>query len=326
MNKLAALAEQLKKQGVGFSSQPLVNTSYDQPCEFEHWDDTPISDEEFIERLPEKIVDPNTGKEVFISQSKIKKVRDMALGELCPMRLYKTTLVEEVKEEGSLYTAMGRRFEYELSGALDYDGEEPAEILGKTGKPGAEQKRISENAQLGKETFERMGMPIESFSINEKYRFKCLSGSPDLEKDKDEFTLVVDIKYSANIGNKNAAWSEYGWDPEKLPNKFPLIVQPSQYDLLGRLIHGKPVEFMFVVFHSGAGHEGEYLPLKIEISEDRRNQHKNLILHVINEIQRLFKGEGFQAVPAYKKGFCQDCPVKSCRERITHPEIISVCI
>ena len=312
----AEFIESMKSElGGQFSAVP---SNYEKPCEFEHWDDTPISDEEFISRLPDKIIDPETGKEIFISQSKIKKVRDMAKKELCPKRFYRVTLTEQDSLEGSKAMAMGRRFEYELTGALDYDGKIPDEI------PGVPGKRISHNVEEAKKTFDRMGMPLEEFGINKKYKFKCLSGSPDLEKEGEETTLVVDIKYSADIQTRNSKWNEYGWDPETLPNKFALIVQPCQYDLLGRLIYGKPVEFMFMVFHSGKDYEGEYLPIRMDISESRRNQHKNLILHVIEEIQGMFKGEGFKAIPAYKKGFCQDCPVKSCKERITHPSIVQV--
>lgn len=318
MSNLAQLAEKLRNQGAGFSSQPLIDIA--PPCPHEHWDSTPISDEEFVKRLPDKIIDPKTGKEIFISQSKIKKMRKLAKDELCPKRFYHTSLAETAKEIGTRAMALGRRFEFELSGALDYDGEEPLKISGKLGE------RLSKNAKTAKETLERLGIPLDRFDKNLKYKFKCLSGSPDLQQEGDNLVLVIDVKYSSSIGNRDAKWNEYGWDPETLSDKFTLVIQPCQYDLLGRLIYGKPVDFMFMVFHSGDKHEGEYLPIKISISEDRRNQHKNLVLHVIEEIQNSFNGEGFKAIPSYRKGFCKDCPVKSCSSRVLHPSIVEVIV
>lgn len=315
---LFALAEQAKAQGQGFSAKPLAQPGR---CEFEHWDDTPVLD--FVDRLPDEIIDPASGRSVTISQSLIKSFRKMAMDELCPKRLYHVTVIGDADEEESEVgpMALGKRFEYELTGALDRAGSVPPEILTASGKVGTDQARVSRNAELGKETLSRLGVP-HSADPQRNLSFKCLKGTTDLYYPINGGVAIDDIKYSGLLG-KTGKWSDMGWYEPDVGQKFHHTCQAAHYTLLAIMNGADSVRFRFVVFDNRAGKEGDHRVFEFRLSEKTMNEHKNLLLFVIDEIQRRFTEDGFRAVPSYEK--CSGCPLaSSCEDYQAWPEIMVV--
>lgn len=287
-----------------------------QDCEFEYWNSEPIPD--FYDRLPDQTIDPRNGKEFTISQSLIKKVRELAKGELCPKQFYHVSLHREY-DKTSEAMAMGSRFEYELTGAHDLDGTIPDMVLTSTGKIGADQNRISDNAMMGKETLRRLGVYLNRAEVQAKVKFKCLSSNMDIlfidESQGDYDWFIDDVKYSGVI---DSDFSDYAWKPENIASSFDMKCQALHYISLAIFSGCTSVRFRYLVFDNRPNHEGEYQVFEVVASEKALNQHKHVILTTIDQLQKRFNGEGFDAVPAYEK--CKDCPVK-CESRVKYPEI-----
>lgn len=322
MVDLFALAEQLRESGAGqgFSDQPLSdgwNTT-----EFEHWDSTPVPD--FYERLPDQIIDPKTGRSILISQSLIKEHRKMAMDELCPKRYRHVTMLHEFETPDSNAMAAGRRFEYELTGALDRSGAVPDELLTGKGVPSADQKRITANAELGRATLLRLGVLLEHWETQKTVTVKCLSGTYDLHQGSAFGSDIIDIKYSGLLGDAGK-WSELGWYPETVGQQFSHVCQAAHYSLLDLLSGYDDVRFRFLVFDNRNNHDGEYQCFEFQLSESTMNQHKNLVLRVIEDIQARLAGDegGFDAVPSYEK--CSGCPlIDQCNSAVKWPETVLV--
>lgn len=318
-------------------SEQVLN---DDLLKFEHSDDSPVPN--FENLLPNKIIDPETGKKIFISQSFIKSFRKVISEALCPKRFYHTSMIKEAREGSGDAAKMGSRFEYLLTGSLNYHNEIPEPILTATGKVGADEKRIQINAELAREAFARNGFDIGQAVVSHTIKFKCLSGEYDLHmvpkyemSEKIEgvwvFTgkvlewAIIDIKYSGLMGDKLKR-QELAWHPETIGEKFSHLCQALHYKLLGTLEGDlylkngldENIPFYFFVFDNRANNEGKYEMYKISASEEKRNQHKHVILNTIEEVQNKLEGREFTAIPSYSK--CQSCPVK-CKDMVKYPEI-----
>lgn len=293
----------------GFNPEPAVSNP--DHSGFGYWNAEPVPD--FAERIPETLLIPD-GKPYFISQSLIKAFRKMAADELCPKRFYHTNLTREYNEEAGDAAKMGTRFEYLLTGNPGRNGDGNQPILTERGKEGADEKRIQQNAQTALSTLKRLGFRLSQFQVGKKAQFKCLRGEYDLYNPE----TIVDIKYSGLIGD-SGKWNELGW--YEIAQKFSHICQSNHYLLISQL-NGLNPNFYFAVFDNRAGKEGEYRAFQMKPSESILNQHKNLILYVIDHIQHYFNEGGFTAVPTYD--FCKNCPVKTCESRVNEPGIIEI--
>ena len=328
---LFALAENLKSSdsASGFSAQPI--TPEQTIAEYEQWDSTPVPD--FLELLPDELLDDSTGKRILISQSLIKEHRRMAIGELCPKRFRHVTMLDEFDGDDSTAKAAGRRFEYELTGALDRSGNIPDELLTEAKcVPTADQKRLTLNATLGIKTLKRMGVYLPEWvsiglmrggwEVQKKLTIKCLAGTLDLYRASEFGADIIDIKYSGLLGDAGK-WSELGWYTPTIGLMFNHIAQAAHYSLLALLTGVDEVTFRFLVFDSRANKEGEYQPFEFRIGEQCMNQHKNMILGIIEDIRNRYRENGFSAIPSYSA--CQGCPVKpECNQAVDWPETILV--
>lgn len=317
--------EAIKKaaQAGGFADLRQLVAETETSCVYEYHNSEPCPD--FWELLPNKVINPNTGKEVFISQSLLKSLRKVIEKELCPKRFYHTVITNQAEEKSGDAMLAGQRFEYELTGAPNRDNRIPDQILTKKTKQiSTEQVRISNNAEAGKETLKRLGLLKESNQYQVRVSTKCLEGHFDLLIFLDAGGgIVVDIKYSG-LMDEGTKYNPLSWYPKTVHEKFSHRVQALHYLLLARTLPEVQdlARFMFLVFDSRTGHEGEYRVFEIEPTEEAMNQHKWLILGMVEQFQNMLNGKEFTALPSYDQ--CKNCPVLNCKEKQEWPEVVKV--
>lgn len=299
----------------GFNAKPSQPIAV--PDNLYHTRTDPCPD--FLDLLPDGLIDPGSGKSVMISQSRLKAWRKVMEDELCPRRFYHTRLIRDEKEETGHSAIMGRRFEYLLTGAPDYDGNIPGPILTAiTQVESADEKRIQENAKKGKATLARLGVDLSKSAVSTRFGLGILDGEFDISGNNSilKAQTITDIKYSGLLRDK---WHEWGWAGDL---RFGAKCQASHYVLIGMLLgfwdNLEDAEFMFVVFDSRKDQEGEYEAIRVKISEEQMNAHKWLILDTVEQIQKKLNGEGFDAIPSYQG--CKSCPVK-CEKFQAFPEV-----
>jgi len=275
---------------------------------------------DFVRLLKDKIVDRRTGEKIWISQSMIKRFLKVVDGELCSMR-FRATLVEGAEEKSGKAAMMGNRFQWLAFGLLDYNGKEPEPIITeKTGKIGADEKRIVKNAALAQGTLKRLGYEI--IEGHRELRVKCIKGEWDLYTEKDGKKYILDVKYSGLIGDK---WHEWGWpdNAEDFTDKVSHIIQAKQYLLLANLLGIEVDGFIFLVFDSRAEKEGQYKEYLLSVSEQGINEHKRLILNIVEEFLKWMDNDMFVTNPSFTK--CKSCPISEiCPNFRKYPETVKI--
>lgn len=298
----------------GFSSSPPDNGE-----KYRTYSREPIPD--FWERLPDAVIDPETKQEVEISQSRIKRFLRVIDNELCGKRFYSTTITEEYSETIPA-AKLGIRFEYLALGTLGRDGTGDEPFLTASGSPTADEKRIRKNVEKAKQVIERM--VGKDFSTQAKISIKCLEGSLDILKNDGDRVIVIDTKYSGLLDDNR---TELSW-PEDIREKEQHLIQGKHYSLLAEKVFGKPVDFYFLVFASNKRTIKEkevfgiYRPYLLRISEEGMNEHKHMILEVIEQMKNMLEGRKFTARPSYSG--CADCPVLTCKSRQSEPDLVIV--
>lgn len=278
--------------------------------------------EDFWDRLPDFIVDPETGIEVKMSQSKIKEFLKVIDRKTCGKRFYRTRITYEFTEEQSDAAAMGDRFEHLVTGAVGRDGGGSEPILTSRGLPTTGEKRAQRNASKAREIINLYRRRTwEKRQV--KLREKCLTGILDILIDADEKDppIVIDLKYSGLLDNK---WEEWGW-PKDIRKKESHLIQAKHYILLTERLTGQRPDFFFFVFsnkkHEQKGEEVTvYRPYLIRVSDEALNEHKHMILNLIEQMDRMLKGKKFTARPSYSE--CSNCPIFTCESRRYEPELV----
>lgn len=299
----------------GFSAEPAITPDgVGLPGPLDLADSSPVPD--FWDWVPEKLVDPRTGKEVTVSQSFTKALKKVEAGELCPKEFYHTYVIKSHWTPSSEARELGVRFEYLLTGARDYHGNVPGPILTATGKESIEESRISGNVIEAKIALMRNGIDLKKAAVSVSVQRKCLSGTADLGYNESGIH-VIDLKYSGLRGDY-AKRHEFGWHPETIATNYSHQVQARFYTLL----FGAE-RFWFVVFDSRKDYEGDHDIFELTFSEKAMNEAKNMILNAIQIIQeRLKSPSGFDPEPKCER--CRTCPVQECEARIEYPKIQSI--
>lgn len=303
----------------GFESSIDLPSSYEGSSIYDKFptDDIP----NFVELLPEEIKDKQ-GNKIMISQSFIKRILKVLDGELCPKRVWATKAVKGIEEESSKVSQMGNRFQWLAFGLKDYHGNEPGQLLTeKTGVPSTDEKRIRHNADLAQETLKRLGYDINA--KHTKMTIKCVDGELDLDTMKDgKLFYISDIKYSGMIGS-GFKESEFNWPDEAMYFRQSAKIQATHYMLLAELNDMDRDGFSFLVFNSKAGKEGDYREYVVSVSSERINQHKHLVLHIVDTVQDYIENDLFIESPSYEK--CKKCPLmNTCKKYQKYPETIYI--
>ena len=300
------------------------------------WSSDPVPD--FWERLPEKIIDPRTKKEVKLSQSLIKNFIKHIEGELCGLRFYRTTVTREFEEHFAA-AKFGHRFEFLVTGepGRNGEGQKPFVNVSKkkatkkqieegspeyivTEKPSAQELRIRADASVAKEVLEQFNG--KRWKSGVKVSIKSLEGTKDVVSNRKNYVIVTDLKYSGLLGE---SWGELSW-PDDISDKVSHMTQATHYTLLAEKHYGKRVKFYFLVFSNkkdtsnGVEVFGKYQPYEVRVSEKAMNRHKNMILDLAEQMERKLKGKEFNAIPSFHG--CKKCPITTCKKRIDQPEII----
>ena len=307
MNKLLEIAKNFDFSG--FSEKPISQELGRSEWEWSNSSPCP----EFKKLLPRKLKD-RAGNDVEISQSFIKGFRKVIEKEVCPRRFYATSVSKTHKEVCSDAMYAGTRFEYLLTDQLGRDGDGDEPILTKTGKIGADESRVKANADIAKKSLLDYGINLEKAKTGVKMKYKCLGGISDVEI---RGKLTADIKYSGLVGSAGK-WSNVGWTTENVRNGFNAQCQARHYTLLRELKSGKRYPFEFYVFDNRPSNVGEVHVFRLTFSDIAINEHKWLILKIIEEFLRWIEGDMFQSIPSYSK--CNSCPVIECSDRATKRE------
>lgn len=317
---LVELQKLVQSEGLTEAFSASVPNS-DQPCNRWEMPCTDIPD--FIDRLPEEIINPETGKKIMISQSFVKDFIKVIEGEVCPRKFWAIKNKEAESVAGDA-AHLGNRFQYLAWGLMDYHGNVPEPMLTGIKKMlSAPEQRVRRNAKRANETMERLGYEIKD--RHNRMNFKCLDGELDLDCTKDGMELITDGKYSGLVGGKEARRSDYGWPDKEDMHLFPFghKVQAKHYLLLAELNGMERDGFSFLVFDNRSANEGEYREYVIKVNPAGLNQHKHLILTIIEHLFDWMENDKFQAVPSYKG--CKGCPISNtCPHFREFPETIEI--
>lgn len=270
--------------------------------------------EELIAALP--ILKIN-GKTKHVSQSMLKRWK----GTTCNRKFYEETILRSCISESSQSQNEGTRFEYLLTGQVGvYDGAGAKPFVTSRGKESAAEMRVQANAELAKKTLSAMGFDLEEGVPGVHVQVAGLSGTKDLVY----ASANVDIKYSGLLvrdESNRAKWNDFAWyvadDPDH-PNHIVnsnAMVQAVHYTLLDILEGKERKPFVFFVFDNRTGHEGECLPIWVDISDHAIKEHLIKLTDFINELQQLVdSGELLATSP--EKLRCEACPFKEeCEDR-----------
>lgn len=264
---------------------------------------------------------PELRDKIYLTQSAIKNYLYLKQGRLCPRQFYQSLFRDDAIIRDNSSISAGKRFEYELTGALERDGSIPNQLLtGKRGVVSLEQERISKNALAARQTLEKHGFDCDTWSISLKITEQGLKGLLDIVAlDKDDNICVIDIKYSGLIDNKyeDIAWNvSYPNRDNFIANNQNATIQAVHYKLLADLHYEEDCKFYYAIFDSRPGKEGECLIIEMQITQDAIKKHLALCKEVIEYINDM---NPLTTKPKFS--LCQKCGVVDCKDRIKMREI-----
>lgn len=240
-------------------------------------------------------------KAVNISQSLIKRLWEYEAGEECGMAIREIDILKNYKREPSAAMKLGQYFEYLCTGQVLRDGSIPEEPLTSTGKPTADSKRASIQAENFNAILKDKGMEIIDTSVVLQYEdLKAVLDA--VVKTPQHEEAILDIKYTGLLGDK---WHEMGWTEGGYKFKHKLTIQPLFYKYVYWKIYGiKDIPFMYAI-HSSKN-EFDY-----DIWEVGTTMFDNIIEEIEDNILTartlIEKSEALIPLPTRKR--CARCPV-----------------
>lgn len=262
---------------------------------------------------------------ISISQSLIKDWWDYKEGKCCgpffeAVHIFKTAQIRETEP-----MKIGKRFEYECTGAVNRDGSTPELVMTKYGKPVAKMKYTLEQVNAFAEALKKY--KITESRINQKLKYDCgeyhISAYPDLICKMDGTLCLIDIKTTSMLGSKSAKYEDYGFDVETLASKKKLTIQPIHYKYVAiETLHVENIPFYWWIYSTTGS--GDALFIEAILSKETLAAHINVMDEIYAEITDEMS-IGLKPFPSVSK--CNDCPLfDSCKSKITVPEIEKVVI
>jgi len=262
---------------------------------------------------------------ISISQSLIKDWWSYKEEKYCGLmfeavNIFKTA---EIKETEPML--IGKRFEYECTGALNRDGSKPRLVLTKYGKPVTKMNYTLKQVDSFAKAIERY--KVTDMLINQKLKYDAgnyhISVYPDIVCNMDGVPSIIDIKTTSMLGSKSAKYEDYGFDVETLPSKKKLTIQciHTKYTAIETL-HIENIPFYWWIYSTTGS--GDALFIEGVVSQETLANHINVMDEIYSEITDEMS-IGLKPFPSVK--LCKDCPLfESCKIKITVPEIEKVVI
>ena len=300
--------KEVEEGNVNKPSSSRIEFNNSSPCpDFEA-----LLPEFFTQKDSSRLIDPKTGNDFRLSQSFISSLRDTLIESKCLRKLYYISVERAAPKDWGSSEAMqkGNRFEYLTTGAFDYHGDIPNEILTKTGRVSKDVNELIEiNSILAKQTLFRNGIDVddkENTKIDNRVVFKCLDGALDVLANVND---IVDLKYSGVLDDK---WSPFAWTKENVSTSFGKIMQACLYSLLFILNNnGLKPTFTYYVFSNKPSEQGVCQSFTVRVSEKRFNLLKWLLLDVSSLFQEMITNDEFIEIPSYEN--CKSCPIADCK-------------
>lgn len=273
---------------------------------------------------------------ISISQSLIKDWWDYKEGMYCGPLFEAVHIFKSAQTKETEPMKIGKRFEYECTGAVNRDGSTPELIMTKSGKPIAKMKYALDQVNAFAEALKRY--KITESRINQKLKYDCgeyhISAYPDLLCKMDGVLSIIDIKSTSMLGSKTAKYEEYGFDIETLPSKKKLTIQPIHYKYTSiEILHIENIPFYWWIYSTTGS--GDALFIEAVVSNETLAAHINVMDEIYSEIMDEIS-IGLKPFPSVKRctGSTMDkdgkrinCPLfDSCKSKIIVPEIIKVVI
>lgn len=255
-----------------------------------------------------------------ISQSFIKDMREYVNGDLCG-NLIKEQWVNDrfldlTKDDAA---ALGRYFEYLLTGALPKDGKVPEPERTQKGELTAPYKLVEKNVARVRTYLNKWGLKIVEFGRRKtKGRFEgtidliveCLADVLHSESGivwRVGDRMVFDLKYSGLINDK---WSPYGWNWTEDQKRYHRT-QAIHYNLITNL------PFYYLV--TSSKNENDIDCIHVEINEQATKLHISEA-NMLHEKFLFLKDIGFEVRPSLAK--CLACPLKDeCKDKAETPSV-----
>src|SRR5690606_10524948 len=142
-----------------------------------------------------------------ISNSMLQAYLDCKKGKGCLYQFYHQYVVKDYQPEPSAAIQLGIWFEYQCTGAMPRSNVVPEPVTLKNGKLSADYERMLTQVENFKKIVDSYN--IEILEVSKEIIYKRIKGILDIYCKIDGLESIIDIKTSAQIGNR---WEEYGWD------------------------------------------------------------------------------------------------------------------
>ena len=178
-----------------------------------------------------------------ISNSMLQSYLDCKKGKGCLYQFYHQFVVKDYQPEPSAAMQLGIWFEYKCTGAMPRSNVVPEPVTLKNGNLSADYERMLYHIDKFKEIVDNYNIKIQE--IGKEIIVDRIKGILDIWGHMDEAPIIIDIKTTAQIGNK---WDEFGWDDKNFSYSTH-ILQPAIYKyLIYKSLDIYDVPFYYLVF------------------------------------------------------------------------------
>jgi len=168
---------------------------------------------------------------------------DCKKGKGCLYQFYHQFVVKDYQPEPSAAMQLGIWFEYQCTGAMPRSNVVPEPVTLKNGNLSADYERMLYHIDKFKEIVDNYNIKIQE--IGKEIIVDRIKGILDIWCEIDGIPAIIDIKTSAQIGNK---WDEFGWDDKNFSYSTH-ILQPAIYKyLIYKSLDIYDVPFYYLVF------------------------------------------------------------------------------
>ncbi len=161
-----------------------------------------------------------------ISNSMLQSYLDCKKGKGCLYQFYHQYVVKDYVPEPSAAMQLGIWFEYMCTGAMPRSNVVPEPVTLKNGNLSADYDRMLYHIDKFKEIVDNYNIKIKE--IGKEIIVDRIKGILDIWCEIDGIPAIIDIKTSAQIGNK---WDEFGWDDKNFSYSTH-VLQPAIYKYL----------------------------------------------------------------------------------------------
>jgi hypothetical protein len=151
---------------------------------------------------------------------------DCKKGKGCLYQFYHQYVVKDYVPEPSAAMQLGIWFEYMCTGAMPRSNVVPEPVTLKNGNLSADYDRMLYHIDKFKEIVDNYNIKIKE--IGKEIIVDRIKGILDIWCEIDGIPAIIDIKTSAQIGNK---WDEFGWDDKNFSYSTH-VLQPAIYKYL----------------------------------------------------------------------------------------------